>query len=131
MQWTPGLHAGFSETEPWLPLASEDPDLTVERQRDDPGSVLRFVRALIDLRRRTPALSTGSYHSLPSLDEVFSFERGHPEGVVQIHLNFSDGTREVVLPRSGRVLLSTTGGLVDASQVPHLALRARGGVIVG
>jgi alpha-glucosidase len=129
MQWTPGLHAGFSETEPWLPLASEDTELTVERQREDPGSVLCFVQALIDLRRRTQALSIGSYRSLPAPDDVFTFDRWHPDGAVQVHLNFSDGTREVVLPRSGRVLLSTAGAAADTST--RLTLRPYEGVIVG
>jgi alpha-glucosidase len=67
MQWSPGSHAGFSTVEPWLPLASDDPAFTVERQRADPSSVLTFVRNLIRLRRETPALSIGSYRSLPCL----------------------------------------------------------------
>jgi alpha-glucosidase len=131
MQWAPGLHAGFSEAEPWLPLASEDPELTVERQREEPGSVLLFVRALIQLRGRTPALSIGSYRSLPAPDDVFSFDRWHPDGAIQVHLNFGDRTREVVLVRPARILLSTSGAMAPDAQVSRLALRPYEGLIVG
>ena len=131
MQWAPGPHAGFSEVEPWLPLASNDPELTVERQREDAGSVLNFVQALIDLRRRTPALSIGTYRSLPAASGVLSFERRHPEGAVQVHLNLGEAGREVDLGGPGRILLSTsgmTGG--DSPETPRVALRPREGVIV-
>ena len=69
--------------------------------------MLRFVRALIDLRRRTPALSIGSHGSMPAPDDVFSFDRWHPDGAIQVHLNFGDEPREVVLPSSSTVLLTT------------------------
>jgi len=131
MQWTTGRHAGFSEVEPWLPLASDDPQLTVERQMEAPGSMLNFVRTLIDLRRRSPALSIGTYRSLPSPSDVFSFERRHPDGAVQIHLNFGDLTREVQKPKQGRVQLSTRGATIpDAPESYRIKLRANEGVMV-
>jgi alpha-glucosidase len=75
MQWSPAPFGGFSEVPPWLPLASDDPQLTIESQREMPGSTLNFVRALIQLRKRMPALSIGAYRSLPAPPGVFSFER--------------------------------------------------------
>ena len=81
MQWSSEPHAGFSSVEPWLPVASSDPALTVERQRDDPASVLSLFRSLILMRRDIPALAVGTYRSLPAPAGVFSFERGHPDGV--------------------------------------------------
>jgi alpha-glucosidase len=130
MQWSTGPHAGFSDADPWLPIASGDPELTVERQREDEGSALTFVRALIGLRRRTPALSIGTYRSIPSPSGVFSFSRWHPDGPVQVHLNFGDAVCEVELPPASRILLSTSGdtGLPDTALV---ALRPSAGVIVG
>ena len=63
MQWRVGPHGRFSAVEPWYPLASEDPGLTVERQRGDPGSLLHLFRALVRLRRERPALAVGAYRS--------------------------------------------------------------------
>ncbi len=130
MQWSPGLHARFSEADPWLPLAADDPDLTVERQLGDPDSVLNVVRALIHLRRRTPALSIGTYRSLPAPPGVFSFEREHADGAVQIHLNFDDAAREVGLPGRSRTLLSTIGPATEASST-HVVLAPHQGIVVG
>lgn len=56
MAWQPGDGQGFSETVPWIGFSSDDPDLTVARQRDDPSSLWNVYRELIALRRVTPAL---------------------------------------------------------------------------
>ena len=107
MQWSPTRNGGFSDVEPWLPLASDEPELTVERQRDDPSSVLNLFRSLIRLRREIPALAVGAYRSLPAPPDVFSFERQHPDGSVEVHLNFGDRPREVELAGPRRIVLST------------------------
>jgi alpha-glucosidase len=131
MQWSPGRYAGFSQVEPWLPLASDDRSITVERQRQDPHSMLNFVRALIDLRRRTPALSIGTYRSLEAPPDVFSFERQHEDRTVQVHLNFGDSPREVAPPQGSRILLSTTGtNESDAPETSGVTLRPHEGIIV-
>jgi alpha-glucosidase len=130
MPWTTGPNAGFSAIEPWFPLASDDPALTVERQRDDPGSLLNLFRALIRLRRDRPALAVGAYRSLPAADDVLSFERWHPEGAVHVHLNLGPSPRDIDL-RGGRVLLSTAGPLAErAAGGPILALGGYEGVVV-
>jgi alpha-glucosidase len=132
MQWSTAPHGGFSEVRPWLPLATEDPRLTVERQQDDPASVLHLVRSLIHLRREVPALAVGSFASIPSPSDVFSFGRQHPEGSVEIHLNFGEAPREVNLPGARTILMSTAGGRPSAAgESGHLTLRGREGLILG
>ena len=37
------------------------------------------------------------------------FERYHPDGAVQVHLNFGEEPSEVVVPEGAGVLLSTAG----------------------
>jgi alpha-glucosidase len=131
MQWSPGSHAGFSRIEPWLPLASSAPELTVERQRNAPGSILNFVRALIELRRQTPALTIGTYRSLPAPSDVFSFERVHPDGTIRVHLNFGNAAREVGLPHGSRTLMTTAGTKVwNQTNTAGVALGPFEGIIV-
>ncbi|MGZ8623675.1 MAG: alpha-amylase family glycosyl hydrolase [Actinomycetota bacterium] len=130
MQWSPGPAAGFSAGVPWLPLASDRPELTVEGQRDDPSSVLRFVRALLRLRRETPALAVGSYRSLDAPEDVFSFERTHPEGPVRVHLNFGSAPRDVELGGGSEMLLSTSGRDPVPPGTSRLTLGGGEGVIV-
>jgi alpha-glucosidase len=128
MQWAPGPHAGFSEVEPWLPIASDDPGLTVERQRTDPSSVLSHFRALVYLRKELPALSVGSYRSLPAPQDVFSFERQHPGGNVRVHLNFGEAMRDIERSPSAEVVLSTAAEAKIEDD--RLTLRGYEGVIV-
>jgi hypothetical protein len=40
---------------------------------------------------------------------VFSYERGHPDGAVRVHLNFGGEARAVDPRLAGPVLLSTSG----------------------
>jgi alpha-glucosidase len=54
MQWNGSPSGGFSDGEPWLPLV--DPaDRNVADQRDDPDSMLSYVRELI--RRRSKSIA--------------------------------------------------------------------------
>jgi alpha-glucosidase len=131
MQWEPGPTAGFSTGEPWLPLASTDPGMTVTRQRDDPDSTLNFVRGLLRLRASTPALSAGTYRRLEAPRGVLSYERGHPEGNVQVHLNWGATPARIEVPPEGRILGSTRGaGEGRDHDGAILMLNAGDGVIV-
>jgi maltose alpha-D-glucosyltransferase/alpha-amylase len=62
MQWDSGPSAGFSAAPAeslYLPVDSDPRRPTVAGQRDDPNSLLRFVRDLIALRNAHPALGPG------------------------------------------------------------------------
>jgi alpha-glucosidase len=129
MQWSTGPNAGFSEAEPWLPLAWDDPAMTVEVQREDPDSVLNLFRSLVRLRKETRALEVGSYRTLPAPEGVFSFERSHPEGIVQVHLNFGEEPCKLEVLESAEVLLST-GNQVTRLRSKRITLHGYQGVIV-
>nr|MBP7572223.1 DUF3459 domain-containing protein [Acidobacteriota bacterium] len=109
MQWTSGFHAGFTTGTPWLPLAAGADTWNVERQRDDPRSMLTLYKRLLDLRRREPALAVGTYRELPSPAGVFAYRREHGEARVTVALNFGSRPQEVRLEEGGRrtVVLST------------------------
>jgi glycosidase len=91
--------------------------------------VLNLFRSLVRLRKQTPALAVGAYRTLSAPDGVFSFERYHPDGRVQVHLNFGEARREVEVPEDAEVLLSTARGL-SASRSRRLELRGYGAVII-
>jgi alpha-glucosidase len=75
MPWTTGANMGFTEGEPWLPLAAEHRGLSVEEQGEDPDSALAFSRAMIALRRSTAALRVGDITFLETADPVVAFVR--------------------------------------------------------
>jgi alpha-glucosidase len=73
MQWRNVRGGGFAEpdVEPWLPLG-DVARVNVEKERADPGSVLRFSRALVALRRE---FVLGSYAELPAPAGAWAWRR--------------------------------------------------------
>lgn len=62
MQWADAANGGFSPAgvTPWLPVnANYAEGVNVAAQAADPNSLLNFYRALLKVRRATPALQTG------------------------------------------------------------------------
>lgn len=77
MPWTAdAAHAGFSSAEPWLPVDPRHPAMAVDRQQDDPASMLHLTRRLVAFRRAHPALRLGTLRMLEAPDGVLAFERG-------------------------------------------------------
>ena len=64
MQWSTQANAGFSRGEPWIGIPANAAQINVERQLDDPDSVLHHYRALIALRRHEPLIQKGVYRQL-------------------------------------------------------------------
>lgn len=98
MQWSAGPNAGFSASEPWLPLAADWRTRNVEAQRADRGSLLWLYRDLLALRRRTPALERGDWRLLPAPDGVLAWERRAGDSRAFAALNFKDEPRAPGLP---------------------------------
>src|SRR3984893_12179357 len=61
MQWDATPHAGFSKAQPWLPLPDDHVHENAANLGADRQSILCLYRALIGLRKRTPALVSGAY----------------------------------------------------------------------
>jgi alpha-glucosidase len=88
MHWTGEPGAGFTApgVRPWLPFGRHG-DVNVARQRDDPGSVLSFVRDALALRREEPDLWGGSYAPVETEGGLWAWRRGDRTVVA---VNFSD-----------------------------------------
>ncbi len=117
MQWDDSAAAGFSApgVEPWLPLAPNHQSLNVASETADPGSMLNLTRALLQLRRKHPALHAGDYAPLDSAADIFAFWRTHDEEQLLVVANFSSETREITLPQGKwHPLISARGTLVEA-----------------
>ena len=90
MQWDRSPNAGFTTSEPWLPIHHGYQDRNVAAQRKDPLSIFSFYRDLIRLRRRSPALHKGSFKSLTSHPtRGLAYLREAPKEQALIGLNFS------------------------------------------
>jgi alpha-glucosidase len=72
-------------TDPWLPLGNTARN--VEDQRNDPRSILNFVREMIARRRSSPDLLAGRYEALTAPSGVWAYRRGDSTSIA---INLSD-----------------------------------------
>jgi len=79
---------------PHLPLA-------VERQADEPGSMLAFSRAVLRWRRTQPLLRTGGIAFIDAPEPLLHFERN--DGNQSLHAIFNLGSAPVSMPLPDRL----------------------------
>jgi alpha-glucosidase len=134
MQWDGTPHAGFSSVEPWLPLGGGALDQhNVLAQRGDSTSVYCLYRRLLDLRRKHPVLSLGSYGSVRADGNLLVFTRKHKGEQLLVALNFASKPVAASLSSGeaiGRLLVSSAGDRAGEPVRGSLKLRANEGAIV-
>ncbi|WP_332771995.1 alpha-amylase family glycosyl hydrolase [Phenylobacterium sp.] len=94
MPWTEGPNLGFSAAKPWLPLAVEHAGLSATTQAADPNSVLAFSKAMVSLRKASPALTTGEIEMISAPEPILAFLRR--EGEERIACVFNMGAAPAV-----------------------------------
>jgi alpha-glucosidase len=94
MPWSAdGTHAGFSTTEPWLPIDPRHAALAADQQGE--GSVLQITKAFLAWRKDQPALRGGTIEFLDTEEPILAFRRG---GDLLCAFNFSGEERSFSLP---------------------------------
>ena len=133
MQWDSGPYAGFSTTEPWLPISAEYERVNVESARADPDSMLHFVRALLTLRRQTPALTTGSWQPVAAEHKgvlAYTRERDGERALVALNFAEKDLTLDLASPGStAHVLISTHCDRQGEESLESFRLRGNEGIV--
>ncbi len=120
MQWDASPTGGFTTGEPWLPAV--DPEaVSVDGERDDPGSLLSLHRALIALR---PQLGEG-IRFLDAEEDVLAYARGDGHMVV---LNLGDQPRALPVGAVDIALATAADAVQDERIGPHAGavLRVQG-----
>lgn len=134
MQWDPSPHAGFSNSQPWLPLSPNYQAVNVETARNDPRSILTLYRRLIALRRTEAALNLGAYRPVMETEELLLYVRQAEDRRILVALNCTGKPITVppaAHPSGGTIMLSTA---LDREGEPcgdRLDLRANEGIVVG
>ncbi len=134
MQWNATANAGFSALTPWLPLASDFAHENVVNLDADARSILSLYKALIRLRRETPALISGDYVPIAAQGDLLLYRRQSRDDAVVIALNL--GAEPVSIESepvgiAGEILLSTQVDRHGEAIEDSLNLRGHEGVIVG
>jgi maltose alpha-D-glucosyltransferase/alpha-amylase len=105
MQWTPDRNSGFSTADPgqlYLPviqsLVHHYNNVNVEAHLAQPTSLLHWVRGMLAVRRRYPALGRGDFTVVPGdNDAVLAFLRRTPEQTVLVVANLASTARASTL----------------------------------
>ncbi len=115
MQWSGAANAGFTEGErTWLKVNPNYKTINVADQERQDRSVLAFYRQLLQLRKQTPALHTGSYQDwLPEHPTVWVYERRLGDEVRVVWANFSAQPVTIDRPAPGPVILSNYPDTAD------------------
>ncbi|WML32515.1 alpha-amylase family glycosyl hydrolase [Neobacillus sp. OS1-32] len=118
MQWNGDIYAGFSETEPWITIPADYREVNVEKQLQDPNSMLSFYKQLLQLRREHPSLRTGEYELFDYDSGMIYFVRKDPSERVLVLFNFTDQIKTLDLDRyfstDVKLLLSTKRKPIEA-----------------
>jgi glycosidase len=113
MQWDDSPFAGFSTAQPWLPVHPNYTTRNAALQQDDPQSLFNFVKKLLALRKKYPALQRGDFRLFFRTDTgVLAYERAHDDQRVLVYINFTGKMNTASLardtdPYAARLLLST------------------------
>jgi oligo-1,6-glucosidase len=98
MQWNAGIHAGFTEGEPWIKENPNYFEINVEKSESDEDSILNYYKRMINIRKANPVLIYGRYIPLFEDNEtVFAYMRKDENYKCLILLNFSNVVAEVQL----------------------------------
>lgn len=107
MQWSADKHAGFSKVKPWLPVAGDYKERNVERELQDPTSLLRLYQQLLAVRKNSAVLTKGKYRPLNlNQKDVFGFVRSYHGKRMAVVVNFSKNL-SFPIDLEGKTILST------------------------
>jgi alpha-glucosidase len=132
MQWNARRHAGFSEVEPWLPVAADSGTVNVEAEEANRTSVLGLYRELLELRRVHRALAVGDYLPVAASGDLLAYLRRTEDAAFLVALNLGNMPSRLSLETlglSGHILLSTRLDRGAEPLHPNLTLRGNEGVI--
>jgi len=146
MQWDGSVNAQFAapEATTWLPLNADAGERNVAAQARDSESMLTLYRALLHLRRESPALHAGSLTLLDTTADlnarnliVYERRDDRREGasgdavLVALNLGDADATFRTASATGGGLLVGTAAGVTVADGVVTLPAHAAAVVSLG
>jgi alpha-glucosidase len=95
---------GFTAGQPWLPLGPDHEALAIDRQEQDPHSILAATRTALRLRRDHDALRWGSIEIVTTGEQLLAFERRH--GRERLRCTFNLSSKAVAWTAAGTPIAS-------------------------
>lgn len=108
MQWTSGYCAGFTESEPWLPVHPNRDTVNVVLQSSELDSMLALHIEMINLRKEFPALVYGSFERFyAGSGYLLSFKRELHDQRLYVIVNYADSPQNLEIPEKYSLLTSS------------------------
>jgi alpha-glucosidase len=107
MPWDRSANCGFTAGEPWLPLAPNAAEISVETQKTDPQSMLSLAHSLIELRNSEPALNSGEFELLRTEGGAVAYRRSSDGRHFVVILDVESRPAAVQLGMSGEIVVGT------------------------
>jgi len=104
---------GFTTGKPWLPVGPEHRALAVDRQTDDPDSLLSFTRRALALRNGSEALLAGDLRFVDAAPGLIAFERHAVGERLLCAFNLSETVQHWSPPEPDRWTLRMAAGAVE------------------
>ncbi|MCV0428638.1 MAG: alpha-glucosidase family protein [Roseibium sp.] len=120
MPWTKdNAHAGFSDAEPWLPVAPEHREQAAFEQDKNENSILNRNRAFYAWRQNHPSLKKGDMTFLDSPGETLVFTRSFKGETVLCAFNLGTAEETITIPGMDLESLNAPGftGSIDGSSI--------------
>ena len=131
MQWSAAANAGFSVSDPWLPLDQDWRTNNVETLERVPNSLPQFYRRLLAFRHSSAVLQLGQYREMLADQNVLVFVREIGDDWLMVALNFGDRAARVQpAPRAGSVVFGTHDRPPDDEVSGAIMLRPNEGIVV-
>jgi oligo-1,6-glucosidase len=90
MQWTGAPGAGFSDSEPWIPVHPNYVWLNAENQCGDPSSIYEYYKTLIALRHTESVIVRGDFALVDTdAETVYAFRRRLGDEALEVFANLS------------------------------------------
>ncbi len=91
VQWSNEINGGFSTNEPWLKVNPNYKNINVERQNNDPNSILNFYRNLLKIRKEYDVFVYGNFEEIEfSNPNLYIYKKTLDEQSIVVILNFNN-----------------------------------------
>jgi len=112
MPWSSAApYAGFSDVEPWLPIPQDHIACAVSEQNGEADSVLAITREVVELRRSSAALRSGSFRQLDLPPPLLGFDRVSGSDRLRCLFNLDSAPRDCAELTSAQAVF--VHGVVD------------------
>ncbi len=129
MQWDDGAYAGFSDTEPWIPVNPNYKTMNAKSQMEETHSVYHFYQKMICLRKSPEYGKTLTYGDFEGIetekDALIGYKRADEKYEISVWVNF--GNETVDLPEKleqNSILLNNRTEAPESKLLPYQTILA-------